>query len=232
MTGNISSLQSFATLDGPGIRYAVFLQGCPLRCACCHNPETWELCKKKEYTAEELVKRVERYKEYFGKTGGITVSGGEPLLQTEFVTEVFELCKNRGINTCLDTSGCIINNNTERLLKLTDFCLLDIKYATDEMYRKYVGCSIEKPLEFLKLLEKCGTDTTIRRVIIEGINDTASDMAQLRELAQKYKCVKNTELLPFRKLCAEKYTSAGIPFLFADLPETTEEKIEQLTQLL
>ena len=134
--GRISSFQTLGTLDGPGVRFVAFLQGCPLRCVCCHNPETWDKNGGTQYTAKEVVERAERYKEYFGKEGGITLSGGEPLLQIEFVTEVFRLAHEKGINTCLDTSGCIINEKTEELLDYTDYCLLDIKYTTDREYRQ------------------------------------------------------------------------------------------------
>ena len=152
--GRIHSIQSLGTVDGPGVRYVVFMQGCPLRCGCCHNPDTWELSAGQVLTAGDAVNRAQRYREYFGQQGGITLSGGEPLLQCGFAEAVFALCHEQGIHTCMDTSGCILNADVEKVLAHTDRVLLDIKYATDEKYRQYVGCSLEKPLAFLKKLEE------------------------------------------------------------------------------
>ena len=129
--GFVNSIQTLGTLDGPGVRFVVFMQGCPLKCGYCHNPETQELSGGKEYTADQIVASVLRYKEYFGENGGITVSGGEPLLWANFVEELFTLCKKDGINTCLDTSGSILNNAVKEMLTHTDRVLLDIKYTND-----------------------------------------------------------------------------------------------------
>ena len=146
--GYINSIQTFGAVDGPGVRFVVFLQGCNLRCGYCHNPETWEIGIGQQMTAEELVDRVVRYKNYFGEKGGITITGGEPLLQAEFVYNVFKLCKSEGINTCLDTSGSIFNSTVELLLTMTDKVLLDYKFITDDQYRRHSGCSIRAPLKF------------------------------------------------------------------------------------
>ena len=140
MNGRIHSFQSLGTVDGPGVRFVAFLQGCPLRCKCCHNPDTWEFGNGTEYTAEEIVKRALRYKEYYGETGGITLSGGEPLMQPLFAAEIFRLSKESGLNTCPDTSGCILNDAVKDLLQYTDRVLLDIKYTNDADYRENVGC--------------------------------------------------------------------------------------------
>lgn len=231
LKGRINSFQSLGTLDGNGVRFVVFSQGCPLRCACCHNPETWALTEGNEYTAEEIINRVKNYKDYFGEKGGITVSGGEPLLQAEFFAKVFRLCKENDINTCLDTSGCIFNENTKKLLKATDCCLLDIKYTFDSLYKKYVGCSLSSPLLFLEKLDELNIPTRLRQVIIRGINDTESNIIRLKSIAQKFKCVKETELLPFRKLCGEKYDTLGLDFKLKNYPETDEETIKQLNNL-
>ena len=138
MKGYIHSVESFGTVDGPGIRYVVFMQGCPLRCGCCHNLDTWSFDGGTEYTPQQIVEKAIRYKEYFGKDGGITVSGGEPICQSEFVAELFRLCHEEGINTCLDTSGCILNDKIKDLLSVTDRVLLDIKYTKNELYQKHV----------------------------------------------------------------------------------------------
>lgn len=218
------------TLDGPGVRFVAFTQGCPLRCACCHNPETWSVNGGTVYTAEEVVNRALKYKEYFGKTGGITLSGGEPLLQPEFTAEIFRLSRENGINTCLDTSGCVPFFNS--VLNYTDYCLLDIKYTTDEQYKKYVGCSLAKPLDFLKWLNDCNIPTRIRQVIINGLNDTPESIKRLKELVSPYKCVEEIELLPFRKLCVSKYEKLGLDFPLKETPETTQKEIDELRKFL
>lgn len=228
MTGRINSIQTLGTVDGPGVRFVLFMQGCPLRCGCCHNPDTWDFSAGEERNAEEIFEMLKRYREYFGKDGGITVSGGEPLMQSDFVYELFSLCKKQKIHTALDTSGCIWNDKTDKLLSVTDLCLLDYKMTTDEQYQKYVGCSIEAPILFLKKLEERKIDTWLRQVIISGINDNAESVCRLYALADSHSCVKKVELLKFRKLCSAKYDNLGIKFPFGDIPETTDERIREL----
>ncbi len=232
MIGQVHSFQSLGTVDGPGVRFVVFLQGCNLRCKCCHNPDTWSQKGGNEYLPEQIVERAIRYREYFGENGGITFSGGEPLLQSDFTREVFALCKNEGINTCLDTSGSIINDSVKGLLEVTDHVLLDIKYTDELQYLENVGCSITSVLEFLSLLEKMNIETTLRQVIIPSINDTEENILNLKKIANAYKCVKKVELLPFKKICQVKYDNMGIEFPFAKINEPTNEKMTQLTSLL
>ena len=230
--GRVHSIQSLGTVDGPGVRFVVFLQGCNLRCKCCHNPDTWEMNAGKEYTAAEIVKKAAHYREYFGRDGGITLSGGEPILQAEFAYEVFRLCHEAGINTCLDTSGSVLNDDVKKLLTEADRVLLDIKYSGDELYHKNVGCSIIKPLEFLEYLGSKNVPTTLRNVVIPTVNDNTENVLKLRELAEKYSCVDKIELLPFRKICRTKYENMGIEFPFEKLPEPTKEKMNELKKLL
>ena len=232
MTGFIHSIQSLGTLDGPGIRFVVFLSGCNLRCHCCHNPDTWECGIGTEYTAEEIIKKALRFREYFGEEGGITLSGGEPLLQAKFAAEVFALAKENGINTCLDTSGSILNDAVKGLLLVTDRVLLDIKYTTDGEYRKYVGCSIDAPLAFLDYLEENGIKTTVRQVVIPGINDREESIKELKNFTRGKSCVDKIELLPFKKICSTKYESMGIPFPFSDKSTPTREDMTRLNLLL
>ena len=227
-TGRIHSIQSLAASDGPGVRFAVFLQGCPLRCGCCHNPDTWDFDGGKSMTAGEIVERAKRYRSYFGSEGGVTVSGGEPLLQTDFVRAVFSVCRAEGINTCLDTSGCIWSEEIEDLLALTDRVLLDIKYTSGEQYEKYVGCGMEKPLAFLAHLNEKKIPTTLRQVIIPSLNDDKENILALKKLAKSHPCVDKIELLPFRKMCQIKYDNLGMEFPFAHLAEPTSDAIKRL----
>lgn len=229
--GRIHSVQSLGTLDGPGVRFVVFTQGCNLRCGCCHNPDTHDAMGGTEHTAEELAEKATHYREYFGHDGGITVSGGEPLLQADFVCELFRLCHERGINTCLDTSGSIMNESVARLLGETDRVLLDIKYVTDEKYRKYVGCGIDKPLSFLAELEKRKIPVTVRQVIIPTLNDSENDIISLKNMLKGYSCVDKIELLPFKKICSVKYEQLGIPFPFGNLPTPTAEDMDRLRKI-
>lgn len=232
MTGFIHSFQSLGAADGPGVRFVVFMQGCNLRCGCCHNPDTWECGAGSEFTAAEIAEKVERYKTYFGKDGGITVSGGEPLLQAVFVHELFKECHKRGINTCLDTSGSLINEDVCLLLSECDNVLLDIKYTNDEDYKKYVGCSIDKPLEFLEFLNKSRIPTWLRQVIIPGLNDTEENVRLLSEIAQSHSCVEKVELLPFRKICKSKYDNMGIEFAFEKYDTPDKLTMDRLNKIL
>ena len=216
--GRVHSIQSLGTLDGPGVRHVTFLQGCPLRCGCCHNPDTWDVEGGTLYTPDALLSEAIRFREYFAHGGGVTLSGGEPLLQASFAAAYFRLCKEAGLSTCLDTSGCILHDDVRALLSVTDRVLLDIKYPSDEGYRKHVGCSLSAPLAFLAELEGRRIPTTLRTVVIPSLTDTKEHEAFLSRLAKEYACVDTVECLPFKKICSVKYESMGIPFPFADIP--------------
>ncbi|MBQ9946295.1 MAG: pyruvate formate lyase-activating protein [Clostridia bacterium] len=230
--GFVHSLQSLGTVDGPGVRFVVFLQGCPLRCKCCHNPDTWEINSGTEYTAEEIVGKVKRYKSYFGKDGGITLSGGEPLLQPDFAREIFSLCKEDGINTCLDTSGIRLDDSVKALLKLTDRVLLDVKYTSDEQYRENVGCDMKRVIDFLSYLNENSIPVTLRQVIIPTVNDSEENIKKLKEIIKAYPVIDKTELLPFRKICQTKYDNMGLNFPFGSVPEADAELIKGLYSIL
>jgi pyruvate formate lyase activating enzyme len=232
MDGRIHSIQSLGTVDGPGVRFTVFLQGCPLRCKCCHNPDTWDYDGGTLTSPEALVQKALRYRTYFGKQGGITLTGGEPLLQSDFVYEVFSLCKKEGIHTCLDTSGAILTPKAKRVLSVTDYVLLDIKYTTDAQYREHVGCGMAQPLAFLDELQARNIPTTLRQVIIPTINDDDENIFALREIAVAHPCVDKIELLPFRKICQVKYDEMGMVFPFGHLNEPTKARMDALNQLL
>lgn len=228
----VHSIQSMGTLDGPGIRYVVFVQGCPLRCKCCHNPDTWDPTAGQDMEIGVLVRQICRCREFFGVKGGMTVSGGEPLLQAKKVYELFSRCREQNINTCLDTSGCIWNEDVERLLTVTDRVLLDVKYTNDADYRENVGCSLHPVLDFLARLNEQNIPTTLRQVIIPGLNDNEENMNRLKEIRDTHPCVDKVELLPFRKLCHTKYEALNIPFPLADVPEPTADEMTRLNGLL
>lgn len=230
--GRVHSVQSFGTVDGPGIRFVLFLQGCPLRCACCHNPDTWDLAGGCERSVDEVMEQVRRCRRYFGRQGGLTVSGGEPLCQAAFVWELFARCRAEGIHTALDTSGCLWNDEVAALLGVTDLALLDYKMTSDADYRRYTGGKQAAVDRFLGELQARGIDTWLRQVIIPGINDTAENVKALAAVRDAHTCVKRVELLPFRKLCVEKYKSMGLPFPLADTPEPTAEQMETLNEYL
>lgn len=230
--GRIHSIQSLGTVDGPGIRFVAFLQGCPLRCKCCHNPDTWDINGGTEVTADEIVEKAKRCKSYFGEKGGITLSGGEPLLQADFALAVFRLCHAEGINTCLDTSGCILTDSVKALLEETDRVLLDIKFTQDSLYRENAGCTIDAPLKFLDYLNEKKIPVTLRQVIIPTLNNDSENIIRLKEIADLHPCVDKTELLPLKKICMTKYDSMGIPFPLADTPVPTAAEMAELNKLL
>jgi pyruvate formate lyase activating enzyme len=208
------------------------MQGCNLRCGCCHNPDTWSMKDGKEYTPEEIIAKAVRFREYFGSEGGITLSGGEPILQAEFAKELFSLAHREGINTCLDTSGSILNNGVKALLSETDRVLLDIKYIEEELYLKHVGCKLSEVLNFLEYLNEKSIPTTLRQVIIPNLNDTESSITELSLIASRHSCVDKIEFLPFKKICALKYENMKIAFPFNDYPTPTQEQMKKINELL
>lgn len=230
--GRINAFQTLGTHDGPGIRFVAFMQGCKLRCIYCHNPETWSMDSGKQYCAHEVLQKIIKYKPYFGKDGGVTISGGEPLLQAEFLIELFTLCKAYNIHTAIDTSGSILNDDVVNLLELVNLVLLDIKFTSDEDYMNYAGCSLEKVLDFLKLSDKLNKKVWIRHVIVPNITDSYDNIMNLKKLISPFKCVQKIELLPFKKLCLEKYEQMGLTFKLLETPETSQEKIDELRKLI
>lgn len=228
MTGRIHSFQSLGTVDGPGVRAVIFMQGCPLRCICCHNPDTWNFSGGEEYSADVLADKVMRYKAYFGSNGGVTVSGGEPLMQAEFLTEFFCKLKKYGIHTAIDTSGCLLNDKVKTLLEYTDLVLLDFKYTNAEDYLKNTGMELSQVLEFLHYLEEIKKTTWIRYVVIPNYNDDEASISDIFYLKMKYACIEKIELLPFRKLCLEKYEELGIEFPLKNTPEAKQSFIDEI----
>lgn len=230
--GKIHSFQSLGAVDGPGLRYVIFMQGCPYRCPYCHNPDTRHFSGGEEYSAEEIVSRVKRYTDYFGSEGGVTVSGGEPLCQRKFLTRLFRLLKNEGIGTAIDTAGMRPDSELCELLEYTDIVLCDIKFSCEEEYGEYVGGSLSDTLEFLSLCEKKGKRIYIRHVIVPGLTDTEESVRKVVRLAKSVCTPEKIELLPFRKLCSEKYERLGIPFPLADTPECDARTIAGLYEAI
>ena len=232
MEGRVHSLQSLGTVDGPGLRYVVFLQGCPLRCVYCHNPDTWDPAGGAVMDTEELVEKILRCRPYFGAEGGVTVSGGEPLLQAEFVTQLFARLKQEGVHTALDTSGAGDLGKAPALLEVTDLVLLDLKFPTEEGYRQHCRGSLGQTEAFAALVAEKQVPLWVRHVVAPGLNDTLEDMAAVKAWAQRQPTLEKIEWLPFHNLCLEKYQQLGIPFPLANTPPMDREKLDRLIAAL
>ncbi|MDE5942766.1 MAG: pyruvate formate lyase-activating protein [Clostridia bacterium] len=235
MTGKIHSFESFGTVDGPGIRFVVFMQGCPMRCKYCHNPDTWEFSGGTEYSAEEVAEKVLKYKHYIQKGGGITVSGGEPLMQSEFVGELFSILKNEGVHTALDTSGInfdVNDKNIKRLLDVTDLVLLDIKHIDDNEHKKLTGHSNAKPLSFAKYLSEIGKDIIIRHVLVPEITDNDGYLKRLKAFISELKTVKAVEVLPYHTMGEVKYEKMGIAYHLKGVNPPDKSRVENAKNIL
>lgn len=232
MKGRVNSFQSLGAVDGPGIRCVVFMQGCPLRCHYCHNPETWEIGQGESwFSVEEMIQKISRFESYIREGGGVTLSGGEPLLQWEFAAELFSRLQKLGIHTALDTSGHGSLLGAEAVLKNTDLVLCDLKFSTEEQYEQYSGGSLNKVKEFLELTEKGRVPLWIRHVVVPGLNDEEEDIRAIGKIAQSYSNLEKLELLPFHKICLEKYERLGLDFPLLHHPECSPEKIRILKNI-
>lgn len=230
--GNIHSFETMGLHDGPGIRTVIFFQGCPLRCKYCHNPDTWDTGINHEYTIDQIVNKVLPYKNYFNASdGGVTFSGGEPLLQTDFIIELAKRFKKEGIHTTLDTSG-IGNGNYDELLKYIDLVLLDIKHPTDEGFYNLTGVKNTKLFNFIKAINDSNTKSWIRNVIINDFNDSDEYLYKFKEFTLKIKNVEKIEFLAFHKMCLSKYHELDIEFPFRDLEETDDDKVIEMQKKL
>jgi len=239
MVGRIHSFESFGTVDGPGIRFVVFLQGCPLRCQYCHNPDTWEFSAGKEYTAQEVVDRALRYKNYFGEKGGVTVTGGEPLVQIDFVIELFNLLKKKNMHTCIDTSGITFNPSSsssvekhKALLAVTDLVMLDIKHIDGEACKKLTGQSNENTLAFAKFLSDNGTPTWIRQVLVPNITDDEETLKKTRAFIDTLKTVERVEVLPYHTMGEVKYEKLGLQYPLKGVQAPSKEKVAFAKRIL
>ena len=233
MQGYIHSIETMGLHDGPGIRVVVFMQGCPLRCLFCHNPDTWTKESKLKMTANELVDQVRKYRSYIENNGGITLSGGEPLFQSEFVLETFKLCKKAGIHTCLDTAGTGYDKEIlEKILKYTDLVMLDVKALTDSSYKKLTGKSIDEFNYFVDVLNKSGKKVWIRQVITPTINDNEKYILDLKKYISRIKNVERVELLPYHTMGVKKYKELNIKYRLEGIPDMDKEKCEKLNDIL
>ena len=240
--GRVHSVESFGSADGPGVRYIVFLKGCNMRCKYCHNPDTWAKCGENDgaklMTPQEVLKTAMRYKAYWKQTGGITVSGGEALLQIDFVTELFKLAKEKGVNTCLDTSGNPFTveepffGKFNELMKYTDLFMLDIKHIDDEEHKKLTGQTNKNILDMAQYLSKNGKKTWIRHVLVPGITTDERYLNQLREFIDTLKTVDRVEVLPYHTLGVFKWKELGIPYQLEGVEPPTEEQIECAKRIL
>ena len=230
----IHSIESFGTVDGPGIRFVIFMQGCALKCKYCHNRDTWNINGGTLVSANELINKIERYKAYILPSGGgVTVTGGEPLLQPKFLITLFKELKKRNIPTAIDTSGMVdLTDDIKELLSLTDLVLLDIKHIIDEKCKELVGHSNKQELEFAKYLSDNNIPVWIRQVIVPGITDNEEDLLELKEFINSLKNVKNIELLPYHELGKSKWESLGLDYELEGVPSATKEDIERVKKVL
>lgn len=222
LTGRVHSIETLGALDGPGLRTVVFLSGCPLRCAYCHNPDTWELGNGKEMTALEVAQKVKRYKPYFKEHGGVTLSGGEPLFQCAFATEILKLCKEQGIKTALDTSGAVFSQSVKGLLPYVDLVILDIKHTDPAAFFKLTGQPMDTTLAFLEYCKHIHIPIWIRQVIVPTITDNEKNILALKELA-KGANLQKIELLPYHKQGIYKWDNLGIPYSLRKISEPSVE---------
>lgn len=230
----VHSFESFGAVDGPGLRFVIFMQGCALRCKYCHNRDTWDLNGGMEYTSDELVAKILRYKNYFSVSGGgVTVSGGEPLLQLDFLIELFTKLKENKIHTAIDTSGSFtITENLKELIDLTDLFLLDIKCINDEICKDLTGVSNKKELEFARYLSEHGKDMWIRQVLVPGYTDKEEDLKKLKEFISELKTVKKIEILPYHDLGKFKWSELGCKYELEGVPTATSEDVQRAKQIL
>ncbi len=237
-TGYVNSVESFGSVDGPGVRYIFFLQGCHMRCRYCHNPETWSMTGGEEMTPREALDKALRFRNYWGDKGGITVSGGEALLQIDFVTELFELAKEEGVHTALDTSGNPFTTQEpffskfERLMKATDLVILDIKQMNPDEHKALTGWTNENILAMARWCSDHGVDLWIRKVLVPGLTDSDEELKALRDFVAELKTVKRFEVLPYHTLGIGKWKKLGIPYTLDGVKPPTKDEIRRAEDML
>ncbi len=256
--GKIHSIETFGTVDGPGVRFVVFFQGCPMRCQYCHNPDTWQIEDGQEMSAEEILSRFERNKSFY-KTGGITATGGEPMLQLDFLTELFAKAKERGIHTCLDTSGIMFpwmpeetaaaesdrealqkmqtvvasqREKVEKLLAVTDLVMLDIKHMEPDAHKALTGHPNTNILAFARYLDALKKPVWIRHVVVPGITFDREELTALGRFLKTLSNVEKLEVLPYHALGKVKYDNLGMDYVLKDTPQLTKEQAKEAEQII
>ena len=238
MKGYIHSSETFGTVDGPGIRYVLFMQGCPMRCLYCHNPDTWQTGTGTEIKAQDIIKEFNKNRSFYSN-GGITVSGGEPLLQIDFLLELFELAKKDGIHTAIDTSGITFSDaegayreKLDKLMKYTDLVMLDIKHIDLNKHRALTAHGNNNILAFAKYLEEKSIPLWVRHVLVEGYTDDENDLFALGKFIGGLKNLKALDVLPYHTMGVAKYKELGIPYALDGVKPTTTEKAKRAREII
>jgi len=230
----VHSIESFGTVDGPGIRFVLFLQGCHLQCKYCHNRDTWDLKGGEYKSLDDIFEKIKRYKNYMMLSGGgVTVTGGEPLLQAKFVLELFKKLKEEGIHTCIDTSGIVaITDDIKELLKYTDLVLLDIKHIDDENSKKLVGVSNQRELEFAQYLSDNNIKIWIRQVLVPGYTDDEEDLKKLKKFIKSLKTVEKVQILPYHSMGRFKWEKLGAKYELEDVRDANQDDVDRAKKIL
>jgi len=216
--GYVHSIETGGMVDGPGIRYVIFFAGCALRCKYCHNPDTWKLLDGRIYTVKEIVADIQKYKSYLKfSNGGVTITGGDPFVQINFLVELLKACMEAGIHTALDTSGYASHDNAARALAYTDLLILDIKSFNPVTYKELTGVKIDRTLEVLKLSQRLGTPTIVRFVLVPGLTDNLEDIQKMADFLKGFDNIKKVEVLPFHKMGEYKWKALGLAYELADV---------------
>ena len=233
VVANIHSFETFGTVDGPGIRFMFFVQGCGLKCKYCHNRDTWDKRCGQKYNVDDIFNKIMKYKNYITPNGGVTVSGGEPLLQVPFLIELFKKLKAEGIHTCIDTSGMVeITNDIKVLLSLTDLVLLDIKHIDEQKCKELVGFSNKLELEFARYLSDNGIKMWIRQVLVPGYTDDTEDLIRLKDFINSLKTVEKVEILPYHNMGKYKWTDLGKEYELEDVKSPSKQCIAKAKEIL
>lgn len=232
MKGRIHSLESFGTVDGPGTRFVVFVQGCPMRCAYCHNPDTWEVNAGTLMEPTEIIEQYDRNAAFYQNGGGLTVTGGEPLLQVDFLIDLFTLAKEKGIHTCIDSSGIAFNRNNapflakmDKLMTLTDLVMLDIKHIDPEKHKELTSQDNKNILDFAKYLDEKGVDMWIRHVVVPGITDDDKYLFELGYFIGQFKNLKALDVLPYHTMGVVKYEKLGMEYKLKGVPAMDKDTV-------
>lgn len=231
MHGYIHSFETFGTKDGPGIRFVLFMQGCPLRCLFCHNPDTWGMNDKKyELTPEAVFKDITKVKPFI-RNGGVTISGGEPLLQPEFINELFQLCKKDGIHTAIDTSGYVLNDKVKEVLNKTDLVLLDIKHIHPDKYKELTSRPLEPTLKFMEYLSDINKPVWLRYVLIPGFTDDETDLHNWAMYVSQFGNVERVDILPFHQMGLHKWEQIGADYKLKDIKTPSQQEVKKVDEI-